>query len=422
MTSPRLWIRYALLGAALTLAAPAFAQTTTPAATPSVAPPSTPSVAAPKPPAAATQAVASQSEPQGLWLVTPHPVFTASAAKPASISLTLQNDTKLPQRATLAVTGLPKDWSAQFLGGGETIGAAMVLPAKSQFVTLKVTPAADAKLDTYQFTVAANYDGRIATVPISMTLSRKAEGGIKLQPELPALRGSAKSTFKYQIKVTNNGTADGLFNLTADTPPGFETSFTKGYGSDEITGIPVKAGATETVTLKVKLNASVAAGQYPISVNVLNGDQSAKTDLSLEVTGAPKLSLAGPHQRLSGEAVAGEAATFPFTLHNTGSAPASQIKMSAQAPNGWTVTFEPATINVLPPNGTQDVNVHIKPAGKAIAGDYMVNLRASTEADNTSEQFRVTVNTSTIWGLVGLAVIAAAVIVLALAVFRYGRR
>jgi len=39
-----------------------------------------------------------------------------------------------------------------------------------------------------------------------------------------------------------------------------------------------------------------------------------------------------------------------------------------------------------------------------------------------SAAFRVTVNTSTWWGIVGLIVIAIAAIILVLAVLRYGRR
>jgi uncharacterized membrane protein len=39
-----------------------------------------------------------------------------------------------------------------------------------------------------------------------------------------------------------------------------------------------------------------------------------------------------------------------------------------------------------------------------------------------SSQFRVTVRTSTMWGIGGLGVIGAAVIVLGLAITRYGRR
>lgn len=400
MKLPQTWIRCALLGAALSLAAPApvFAQAT--ATTP----------------AATTQA------PGEVWLVTAHPVFSASKAKPTSVMLTLRNDTKTPQRIDLSVAGVPKDWTTELMGGGEDIGAVMVLPKESQIATLKLTPPANAKLGTYDFTVKAAYAGKTATLPVSMTLTAEQAGGVTLKPDLPALRGTAKSTFKYQIKLANNGTKDALFNLDADVPPGFSTSFTKGYGSDQITGIPVKAGQSQSITLAVKLNSSVTAGTYPIAVTAAAGDETAKTNLSLEVTGTSNLLLTGPGDRLSGEAVAGQATSFPFVLHNTGTAPANDVKMTANAPTGWTVDFKPDTIGSLAPDAKQTVNVSITPAGKAIAGDYMVTVKAGAQGDTDNAQFRVTVNTSTIWGIVGLAIIAVAVIVLVLAVLRYGRR
>ena len=62
------------------------------------------------------------------------------------------------------------------------------------------------------------------------------------------------------------------------------------------------------------------------------------------------------------------------------------------------------------------------PSDKAIAGDYMLGMRAVHGAGNKSSDFRVTVRTSTLWGVAGIAVIAAALIVLVVAMLRYGRR
>jgi uncharacterized membrane protein len=86
------------------------------------------------------------------------------------------------------------------------------------------------------------------------------------------------------------------------------------------------------------------------------------------------------------------------------------------------VTFDPKVIDSLAPNDSQTVNVSITPSDKAIAGDYVANIDANGQGVSESQQFRVTVNTSTIWGIVGLIVIAIAVIILVLAVLRYGRR
>ena len=53
----------------------------------------------------------------------------------------------------------------------------------------------------------------------------------------------------------------------------------------------------------------------------------------------------------------------------------------------------------------------------------MVTLRAQSEnAPSESAEFRVTVLTSTMWGMVGIGLIAVAVVVVGLAVMRFGRR
>ena len=389
------WLALLFISSAALLATPVMAQVTTPAT-----------------PAA----------PTGFWLTTPFPALTLPAGQTGDIPLTLKNSGLPPQRAELSVTGLPAGWTSKLTGDGNDVSAAMVGNDDSESVTLGLTPPKGANSGTYKFEVDAKYGSATAALPISVTLSGQKPGGLELDPQLPALRGSPTTTFDYQVKVTNNGAKDALFNLSAKLPDGFTASFKHGYDTAEITGVPIKAGANDSITLEVKANPSVTAGKYPIELDVAGGGLTASTPLSLEITGSPTLSLAGPGQRLSGEASAGQAATFPFTLTNTGSAPAQNVKLSASAPTDWKVTFDPATIDALAPNATQNVNVSITPSGKAIAGDYVANINANGDGVSQSEEFRVTVNTSTIWGIVGLIVIAIAVIILVLAVLRYGRR
>jgi uncharacterized membrane protein len=52
----------------------------------------------------------------------------------------------------------------------------------------------------------------------------------------------------------------------------------------------------------------------------------------------------------------------------------------------------------------------------------MVKISANGDDVSASSDFRMTVRTSTMWGIVGVLVIAAAMVVLVLAVVRYGRR
>ena len=60
--------------------------------------------------------------------------------------------------------------------------------------------------------------------------------------------------------------------------------------------------------------------------------------------------------------------------------------------------------------------------GDLIAGDYMVSVRANGSGASDHANFRVTVRTSTLWGVAGLGVIGASALMLGFAVTRYGRR
>ena len=376
---------------------------------------------------ACAEAVAQQPqqapELTGFWLTTPHPELAIRPGKTESIQLTLRNANLPPQRASLQVSGVPDGWQWSLKGGNREVSAVIVAPNATEEVNLELTSPEGAGGESVPIDVKARYGDATADLPLVVKLSNADEGaGLELKSELPALRGTASSTFSFRMEVTNDGAEESLFNLVANAPEGFQTRFKRGYGSEEITGLPIEAGSSENVTLEVTPPRSAPAGRYPVVMEVSGGGTSASTELSIEVTGQPDVTLTGPQERLSGEAVAGRESRFPFTLVNSGSAPASDIELAANPPSGWKVEFEPERVNMIAPDATSQVNVKITPSERAIAGDYMVTVRATSGPVSESAQFRVKVNASTIWGMAGLGVIAAAALILGMAVMRYGRR
>ena len=69
-----------------------------------------------------------------------------------------------------------------------------------------------------------------------------------------------------------------------------------------------------------------------------------------------------------------------------------------------------------------EIDANIKPADKTIAGDYMVTFRANSENAEDDIELRVTVETPTIWGIVGIAVIVVVIVAVAIVFARLGRR
>jgi uncharacterized membrane protein len=106
----------------------------------------------------------------------------------------------------------------------------------------------------------------------------------------------------------------------------------------------------------------------------------------------------------------------------SGTAPAYQIELAGTAPSGWKINFEPKQIDRIAPNQNQEVQAQITPAPKALAGDYMTTLRATSRGESANSSFRITVVTSTLWWIVGAGLIGLALLVMVGAVARFGRR
>ncbi len=370
----------------------------------------------------ATGSAASEQKPTGLWLLTDYPDLTAQIGNEAKISVTLQNANLPPERVALSVEGLPQGWKWKLNGGGREISAAMVGTNETRGIQLSVTPPADAKTDTVSFNVIAKAPDQTLTLPMTLHLTAAEPAKLDLSPELPALRGTPSSSFDFQVAIKNDSPDDATVNLVAQAPDGFVATFKEQYGTQELTSLPIKAGESKTVKLSLQPPHDAAAGNYPVVMQAASANASAQTQLVAQVTGQPNLTLAGPGGRLSGEATAGKAETFAFDIGNSGSAPANEVHFTANAPSGWKVAFRPDQLSGLATDGHQPVQVEITPSEKAIAGDYMVAIRANGGGTSASADFRTTVTTSTVWGIAGLGIIAAAVLVLALAVTRYGRR
>jgi uncharacterized membrane protein len=323
----------------------------------------------------------------------------------------------------LSATGLPEKWNALFLGDGRPVNSAFLAPDSSVDVKLRVSPPEGVASGTYQFQVdAASDDGSKYDLPVQLKIGELLPARLALATELPQLRGSPSSTFSYDVTLINESGRETVARLDAAAPPGFRVSFKEGYGSQELTSIPVKPGEKRDLKVSVDPGQDVQAGIYEVGIQASTDESNAQLKLALDVTGQPDLSMAGQDGRLSSEANAGKVTQLTLLVENKGTEPAQDIKFSSSQPNDWKITFKPESIDELPPNQRQEVTAMLTPSSKAIAGDYMVTLRANGDGATESSEFRVTVETSTIWGIVGLVVIAASVVVLSLAVMRLGRR
>ncbi len=318
---------------------------------------------------------------------------------------------------------MPDGWEAAFKGRGRIIQSAYVQPDKDVSLDLKLTIPQDAGAGAYAFTVIADGEDGLSKLPVTLTLQDKLPPNLVFEADLPVIRGKPDGVFRFNTTLRNEGDEDITVDLSAELPPGFLAAFKS--GGQEVTNLPVDANGSKRINVEVESTAGILtpAGDYPLLVHAVSDQTEASLQLVAEVAGESQTLLTTPDGRLSGELQANKSTPVTLVLVNTGSAPARKIKLSAAAPSGWDVTMDPEVVPELKANEQVEVTANVQPAEKALAGDYMLTFRATPEqSPPESVEYRATVRTSTVWGIVGVALIAVAVGVVALAVSRFGRR
>ncbi len=347
----------------------------------------------------------------GLYLTTRYPGLTVRAGETTTIDMSLRNFNLPPQAVALSVPQVANGWKATVLGGGQPVEAAIVVPDSEEKLQLRLEPPPEAGPGDYHFLVQAQGEGNTLKLPIAVTIGKELPAKLKLTTNFPALRGTATTAFKYKVSVTNDSGRDSTINFSADAPKNFQVTFTEAYGTQQLTSIPIEAGKSKDIEASVALPRDTPAGDYKLTLHARSEAASADLDTSITVIGQPRLSLAGEGGRLSGEATAGQDSQLTVIAKNDGSEAARDVEFSATAPEGWKTSFDPKELPQLDAGKSQPVKVTLTPSARAIAGDYQTTIRASSAGGQSeSANFRITVLTSTLWGAVGIGVIAAALL------------
>lgn len=355
-----------------------------------------------------------------LTLFTLYPSQDAAIGDTISIPLTLRTSTA-PQMVKLSVQNLSQGWKATFRGDGKAVRAAYTDPKNDVKVDLRIEPPRDAKAGTYDFTVLANGSQDQATLPIELRLQDSLPPNLAFKVDLPTLRGTPDTTFRYNATLKNEGDQDMTVTLASDAPKELQVNFN--VSGQNVTSFPLAANASQNVSIEVKPFPDTPANIYQINVTAQSDKANASTTLAAEVTGESKVSLTTPDGRLSGDAYIGKDTSYSLLLTNSGSAPARNITLSASQPSGWSVEFDPKQVDELPAGQSLPITAKVKPADQAVAGDYVVSFSAHPQDGATqTADFRITVLTSTVWGFVGVVLIALALSIVGLAVVRFGRR
>jgi uncharacterized membrane protein len=352
-------------------------------------------------------------------LTTPYPAIEVAPGD--EVSLDISVTTQAAGRVNLSLDGVPADWDASLRGGGFLVTGVHSTGDEPTEVTLDVTIPEGAAEGTQRITLEAESDGSTDSLPIDINVAAGAGGTVSLETDVTDLRGATDSSFSWNLTLRNDTPDDLTFSVVANGPPGWTLDAQVGSEAQAASTL-VEAGSTATVTVDATAPEDAAAQVYPITVDATSGERSASAELSVEITGSYDLTLTTPDGRLSANASAGGTTDLTLVLQNGGTAEIPGVELSASTPTGWEVTFEPAEPVTVPAQGETQVTAHLTPSGSAIAGDYVTTFRANSDLADADAEMRVTIETSLLWGVVGIGLIALVLAGLWYTFRRYGRR
>jgi uncharacterized membrane protein len=289
-------------------------------------------------------------------------------------------------------------------------------------VTLEVVVPNSAPDGITNLSVSGTAAGTRSVLPVAVEVSASVAGDITLTSDVPSLKGASGTTFTFNLTLRNGSAQDQTFAVNAIGPDGWEVTSTL-TGQSQAASAVVQATGSAAVSVAAKPPTDVAPGTYPIDLRATVGDRTIDAQLSVEITGTNALTLTTPDERLSNSGSAGSSITQQLVVRNDGTQPLQQVVVSAQAPTDWTVTFSPsATIATIAAKQETTITATIVPSNDAIAGDYAVTYNATTTGATGTVDIRMTIETSPLFGFVGLALIALVLFGLWWVFQKYGRR
>lgn len=363
----------------------------------------------------------------GLELSVDYPGMSVKPGDNLNIPITISNYSGAGMDADVSIASLPDGWEGYLQGGSYQISRVHVKDgAEGAQMTLHVTVPKELQEGSYQASVRASNpaSGADASLELTFNVNEQKAGKGSFSSEYPQQEGASGTSFSFSTTLINNGLTTQSYSLSSNAPAGWTVSFVPSGESTKIAGIDVDSGASKGINVSVTPPAEIEAGEYNISCSAVSAQETLTTDLKVVITGTYGVKLETPDGRLSFDAYANRESDVTLNVTNTGNVDLENVSINSSAPAGWSVTYnlEDNIIKSLPAGTTTEVIAHVKPGSDVITGDYAASFSAKNDQTSATADFRVSVKTKTVWGVVAVLIILCTAGGLGYVFRKYGRR
>lgn len=357
--------------------------------------------------AAESSTVTQTAVASGFVMSTDYPGISVKAGNSVSFSIDFSNSGS-GELTSLSTSALPEGFEGYFQGSSHTVSEAYVQNGYTEgLLTYVVNIPDDASDGEYKITLYAKGASKSASLTLTLNVAELNLGASTLTTDYEDQEGASGTSFSFSSTLTNNSTEEQSYAMSADAPDGWTVTYTASDGSTSVSAIDVDGASSSDFTIKVSPADNAEAGEYVIPITASSANETLNLELKVTITGKYSLSLLTQNETLSFDAKANKKTSVVLQVKNDGNVDLSDINLTASTPTDWTVEFSESTIDSLAAGATKEVTAYVTPAQTAISGDYVVSMTASASETSNSSSFRVTVETQTVWGIVGVVIIAA---------------
>ena len=283
-------------------------------------------------------------------------------------------------------------------------------------LSFRFTVPQDVRNDTYSFAfnLASENGVLLGKLQYDVTVEKPLVAELPdliMEPRYEILDGYRGETFSFQINLTNTGAENLEFALSANVPRGWSAKFKPRWENTRIRTIVVDPAIRNTgLEVLVSTPETTDPGLYDIEF-ILDNEEIGQNTLGVQLNlkGRPVIEVETSGGRLDVDAVAGSQSDLIMIVKNTGSGEAGTVRFLSQAPQYWSIQYDPSQVIDLKPGDQAEVTASIIPPDKTIPGDYYIRSVASTVLGQTELNLRVNVARSEAFGAIGILIILAVV-------------
>ncbi len=283
----------------------------------------------------------------------------------------------------------------------------------------------------------------IMMLPVSLFAQEKEAEEEEEEPEveelifettLPKIQAEEGATFNFSFSVTyiagdepfglDEDETTKPFDITVEYPEGWGAVIAS--GNTEARTINLESYKSESLNLLAGTGTPQEPGEYDFTVTLKSAVEGDDLEKSIEftavLTATYDITLTPKTEAYSTDITAGKDNHYKLIVSNNSTTVLENISLTSDEPEGWQVDFDKEKIESIEAGEKEEIDVIINPPEKTIAGDYMLTFTVSNEKSIDDAEIRVTVETPTIWGIIGIGIIVIVIVGVAIIFTRLGRR